>query len=101
MLIFVFEVEFTTKQAVVGLAFCAREGSGDFYILDVPLTNYDVIDDVPNLCPRVHPGIFVFVFELEEGVCDAEGLFCAELKQQVSVFVAGPISMRADHSSPG
>ena len=56
-------------------AFSPAHDSGDSDVIDIGLPSYDVVQHVPMSGPWMHPGVFILVMKLEDGVGDDKFMF--------------------------
>ena len=52
------------------------------------------------LGPRMHPGGFVFIFHLKDGVGDEKFMFRAQGEESKAIAIYLPRSMRSNYSCP-
>ena len=69
------QLEHGHDQPMVRPTFRSSHGSCDVNISQVCASDNDIIQEVPVLGPRMHPGGFVFVFHLKYGIGDGEIVF--------------------------
>ena len=94
------KVDFAADEAVVCMAFSAWHHSGVKHICHVSLLHQHIVNKVPVVGPRVHPGGLVAIFLLEDGVGDGELLFGTKFKKQAAVVIAVAHTMVAQDTFP-